>query len=228
MEFLDKSQLERAKMEDTLTEILYRRHRELVIHGGTAIWRCYSGNRFSRDIDFYFGIENEKKRAIFFNETKKLMKNLGYTVKEGGYDKISGTMHVVVESNSKMKIAINFRKKTGVPAEYTKVDDTKMFVLALIPSQLLTEKIEAYENKMNSTQKFSEPEVQDLYDMYHLTSLIMTKEGIPIARMRKLVKSIEREPPKNLRSLDDLILNGVSPSFEMMINYLKTWLNNVS
>ena len=228
MDFLNRSQMEKAKMEDTLTEILYRKHRELVFHGGTAIWRCYSGNRFSRDIDFYFGIKDEKEKEVFFNGTKKFMKDLGYAVKESGYDNIRGTMYVVVESYAKMKIDINFRMKTGIPVEYSRVDDSKMIVLALTPSQLLTEKIEAYEDKMNYTQEYSEPEVQDLYDMYHLTSFIKTKNRIPIVRMRKLVKSIEEDPPRNFRSLDHLILNGISPSFEMMINHLKAWLSNDS
>ena len=228
MDFLDKSQMEKAKMEDTLTEILYRKHRELVIHGGTAIWRCYSGNRFSRDIDFYFGIEDEKERTLFFSGTKKFMKDLGYPVKESGYDNATGTMHVVVESAAKMKVDINFSKRTGIPVEYTKVDDSKMVVLTLTPSQLLTEKIEAYEDKMNPANEFSEPEVQDLYDMYHLTSLVKSKNSIPTARMRRLVRSIEKDPPRNLRSLDHLILNGIPPSFEMMINHLKTWLKNDS
>ena len=25
----------------------------MVLHGGTATWRCYSGKRFSEDLDFY-------------------------------------------------------------------------------------------------------------------------------------------------------------------------------
>ncbi|MEM1546291.1 MAG: nucleotidyl transferase AbiEii/AbiGii toxin family protein [Candidatus Methanomethylicia archaeon] len=32
---------------------IYNSFPEAVIHGGTAIWRCYGSNRFSEDVDVY-------------------------------------------------------------------------------------------------------------------------------------------------------------------------------
>ena len=42
-----------AKAQDLIVETLYEVFETAVFHGGTAIWRCYKGNRFSEDIDIY-------------------------------------------------------------------------------------------------------------------------------------------------------------------------------
>ena len=42
-----------AEAQDIVVEELYRIFSKAVFHGGTSIWRCYNGNRFSEDIDVY-------------------------------------------------------------------------------------------------------------------------------------------------------------------------------
>ncbi len=42
-----------ALAQDLLTIEVYRQFPRAVMHGGTAIWRCYNSNRFSEDVDFY-------------------------------------------------------------------------------------------------------------------------------------------------------------------------------
>jgi predicted nucleotidyltransferase component of viral defense system len=44
---------ELAKAQDIIVKALYETFNEAVFHGGTCIWRCYGGNRFSEDIDVY-------------------------------------------------------------------------------------------------------------------------------------------------------------------------------
>ncbi|TDA31485.1 MAG: hypothetical protein DSO04_03905 [Hadesarchaea archaeon] len=44
-----------AVLQDMVVEALYRAFPRAVLHGGTAIWRCYSGNRFSEDLDVHLG-----------------------------------------------------------------------------------------------------------------------------------------------------------------------------
>lgn len=51
-------------------ETLYRIFPGGALHGGTAIWRCYSGNRFSEDVDAYVDKDIEKIDR-FFEELKK-------------------------------------------------------------------------------------------------------------------------------------------------------------
>lgn len=48
-----KIQKDIAYAQDIIIEELYTFFSTAVLHGGTAIWRCYNGNRFSEDIDFY-------------------------------------------------------------------------------------------------------------------------------------------------------------------------------
>ncbi|MEM3215724.1 MAG: nucleotidyl transferase AbiEii/AbiGii toxin family protein, partial [Candidatus Micrarchaeaceae archaeon] len=43
-----------AMLQDTAIDIVDKAIKNYVLHGGTAIWRCYNGDRFSYDLDFYF------------------------------------------------------------------------------------------------------------------------------------------------------------------------------
>ncbi|MBM3309818.1 MAG: hypothetical protein FJY77_06125, partial [Candidatus Altiarchaeales archaeon] len=38
-----------AEAQDIIVRELYNVFDNAVLHGGTAIWRCYQGNRFSED-----------------------------------------------------------------------------------------------------------------------------------------------------------------------------------
>ncbi|MEM2965006.1 MAG: nucleotidyl transferase AbiEii/AbiGii toxin family protein [Candidatus Bathyarchaeia archaeon] len=59
-----------AMLQDVIVETLYRVFPRSILHGGTAIWRCYSGNRFSEDADAYIE-RNLEKVERFFGELKK-------------------------------------------------------------------------------------------------------------------------------------------------------------
>ena len=50
-----KRQLHRdiAALQDIVVENVYSLEENAVLHGETAIWRCFDGNRFSEDLDFY-------------------------------------------------------------------------------------------------------------------------------------------------------------------------------
>ena len=56
-----------ALAQDVIVKELFLVFEDAVLHGGTAIWRCYSGDRFSEDVDAY--IPKDEKRLenkIFF------------------------------------------------------------------------------------------------------------------------------------------------------------------
>ena len=86
MEIKEASQLEKAKLEDTVIELLYSRHKDLVLHGGTSIWRCYSGNRFSRDLDFYMKVSSKAERMLRYGELPEFFKEHSFSIKEKGYN----------------------------------------------------------------------------------------------------------------------------------------------
>src|SRR6056297_4087834 len=64
-----KRRKEIAQGQDLVIQEIYKLSNKVVLHGGTAIWRCYGGHRFSWDLDFYFPFE-------FHSRLKKLKKNL--------------------------------------------------------------------------------------------------------------------------------------------------------
>ena len=51
-------QKEIAKAQDIIVNTLYEVFENAVLHGGTSIWRCYNGNRFSEDVDVYIVKDN--------------------------------------------------------------------------------------------------------------------------------------------------------------------------
>jgi len=59
-----------AYAQDLIVETIYEFFPSAVIHGGTAIWRCYEGNRFSEDIDMYIKKDTEKINALFLTLEK--------------------------------------------------------------------------------------------------------------------------------------------------------------
>ena len=54
-----------ARAQDLIVEVLFSIIASAVMHGGTAIWRCYQGNRFSEDIDVYLPKDQQKLNAFF-------------------------------------------------------------------------------------------------------------------------------------------------------------------
>ena len=49
----NKEYLEMARLQDEVIARLYSIDTKLTFHGGTSIWRCYGGKRFSYDLDLY-------------------------------------------------------------------------------------------------------------------------------------------------------------------------------
>src|SRR3989344_2623375 len=62
--------------QDQIMKEVYAVFSNAVFHGGTAIWRCYSGNRFSEDLDFYIPHDIPKINKIFSSLEKKGFKIL--------------------------------------------------------------------------------------------------------------------------------------------------------
>jgi predicted nucleotidyltransferase component of viral defense system len=216
----DKAQLEKAKLEDTLIELIYGTYKDIVLHGGTAIWRCYAGNRFSRDLDFYFK-KGERSESACYKELIEFFKEKGFALKSSNYDNTTKTMHFTVESNIKMNVDINFNYKAGAPSEFTKVDDSKIIVLALNPEVLLDEKIETYYSKLHNKDETRQPEAQDLYDIYYLIGIIPKIKDGTKRELVRLVSDIENKPPLNMPKLSNLVLHGLPPTFELMIKKIK-------
>ena len=54
-----------AAAQDLIVSALYEVFNDSVLHGGTSIWRCYKGNRFSEDVDAYIPRDIYRVNSFF-------------------------------------------------------------------------------------------------------------------------------------------------------------------
>ncbi|HII53587.1 TPA: nucleotidyl transferase AbiEii/AbiGii toxin family protein [Candidatus Micrarchaeota archaeon] len=190
-----------ALLQDELIELLYAIDNRLVLHGGTAIWRCYGGNRFSEDLNFYckdthriekFFIEKVKEQNLEVLKFKKTENLIFCKVSNG---------------NTIARVEINFAAgKKAIASPYERTDGTFMDVLTLTEGKLILEKMEAYKNR-----RF----IRDMYDIYHLSNYTQADSKV----MRKFLDSIPQ--PVDEKNLKTLVYSGAIPTFRQMLDSLK-------
>ncbi len=198
---------EMAAFQDDVVDILYRTDNTIIIHGGTAVWRCYGGSRFSDDIDAY----------ISSGRLEELKEKIRKTAFEHGVvvQKIKDTGNVIFIGLSledkQLKVEINHQKKNLKPtaARFERTDGTYMEVLTLTPEDLILEKINAYQNRLL---------IRDVYDIYILANQVSDNKKIKENVLQFLKKL---KPPVNEETLPSLIYVGPAPSFETMIRHIK-------
>ncbi len=196
-----------AVAQDIIIQELCQVFENSVLHGGTAIWRCYNGNRFSEDIDVYLPKDNEKIEILFKNlqkqgfeiEKKKISENSLYS------DLVLNRVHVKLEGI--------FKKIKGHLKEYQTVENNLISVYTLTPEELIAEKTEAYLKRRK---------IRDLYDIFFLVRFVKNLPNIK-PEIEKLKK--EFNIPVDEKDLKTLILEGLIPTSQKMLEYLKniTW-----
>ncbi|MEM0202298.1 MAG: nucleotidyl transferase AbiEii/AbiGii toxin family protein [Candidatus Micrarchaeaceae archaeon] len=177
----------------------------LVMHGGTAIWRCYNGNRFSEDIDLY--ATDEQMKTL----DKELTWALSKRDVKLDYPKIS--MRVVTFhdefASSKLEAMKPEKKVASVEKEFERANGSRFFINTLSAEDLIIEKVYTYQKR-----RF----IRDFYDIYHL--LDMAKQTTKVKRaLSSLVENIEA--PIKGQNLSDLVYIGIAPSFGTMLNRIK-------
>ncbi|MFW6174044.1 MAG: nucleotidyl transferase AbiEii/AbiGii toxin family protein [Elusimicrobiota bacterium] len=181
---------------------------DVVLHGGTTIWRCYGGNRFSWDLDFYF----PKNFSSNLEDFKARLAKMGVEVK-----KLKTTENSIYATltykNRTIKFGGLFKKPDqAVTKQYRLADGTSLVVKTLSPVNLLEEKVKAYLDRK---------EIRDLYDIYYLSKLIDKKEKIkPL--LSELLQNYQE--PKSEEQLESLIIIGVAPNTKDMLNDIKRWV----
>lgn len=194
--------LETALLQDEIVDLVYS-FSQPILHGGTAVWRCYAGNRFSEDLDFY--LPNATGFTAHF--TAK--------VKERGLQllKLKKTDNLIFAKVSnglvEVRFEANFNKKVkGVVKNFEKTNGAFAPILTLAPDELIVEKMNAYRSR-----KF----IRDIYDVFHLAKYIENKEIL--GDVRKFAETIE--PPIDEKNLKILIYTGLSPTFDQMVENLR-------
>ena len=199
-----ESQKELAELQDEVVDVVYTLLDNAVIHGGTAIWRCYGGKRFSEDIDLYANyletfktkLENELKRRSL-----KLFK----------FRQTANTLFSQISNDvTHMSLEMTRKNMHGTLKTYQKANGSAMDVLTLKPEELILEKIAAYNDRRR---------IRDIYDVYFLSRFVddkKIKESV-----KKLLLKINE--PKDEGDLKVIIYEGRVPTFQEMLEALKIW-----
>ncbi len=190
-----------AYSQDLIVEELYNFFPKAVFHGGTAIWRCYNGNRFSEDIDVYLPDKNDIGE-FFSSLEKKGFRIIKKRVKENSLYSLLEYMRVQVRFEAVFKKVKNFVLK-----EYETADGNLLNVYTLSSKNLLQEKVAAFSKRRK---------IRDLYDVFFLLRHIKEKKELNLKNLDK----IKIEDEDNLKVL---IISGPIPSSKEMLRYIQEW-----
>jgi predicted nucleotidyltransferase component of viral defense system len=198
-----------AEMQDRFIDMIYSFDKDFVLHGGTAIWRCYGGNRFSFDIDGYMRSRKEfdlLRNNITWEMAKKgiRLKNI-WTMETGGLFIYIPVMDAI---DLKVELVKAKQKINPIRVNYERVDGSLFSVLTLTAEDFILEKINAYESRRY---------IRDLYDIYQLISKVENQNRIK-RKLRRFIDAIN--PPINEHELDPIIISGVTPTVKDMVKYI--------
>ena len=176
----------------------------MVFHGGTAIWRCYEGKRFSEDLDFYSrsfqGILTEFQQSVLSHGLSVLS--------------IKDTENIICSSiknnNAIVRVKVNHVSTVaGNQMAYELSDGSHVEVLSLTADQFINEKMLVYNDRRY---------IRDIYDIYHISTNYQLQASTRINLMEFLS---DLPPPVDEPVLRALVYTGLAPTFETMIREMK-------
>lgn len=203
-----KIHLEIAQAQDLLIMEIFQFFPNAVIHGGTAIWRCYGGNRFSEDIDLYLSSFSWQR-----------LDNFAQSLKTRGFE-----LEKFKKTNNSLFSKLKFREQTirfeailkniksYKTANFEMTDGTFIIVNTLKPEDIIQEKIDAYLKRRK---------IRDLYDVFFLLKLLEDKTKIKTP-LKKILK--EYQKPLDEKELKALLIVGAIPRTEDMLEEIKKWV----
>ncbi len=194
-----------AKAQDIIVETLYLVFTDAVIHGGTAIWRCYQGNRFSEDVDVYLPKDKEQVAQFF----EKLQQR-GFEIdkKKIGEVSIYSQLHL---NRTAVRFEAIFKQIDGHLKDYETAEGNWVSIYTLTPAELIKEKVAAYLGRRK---------IRDLYDIIVLLRHVSVAADIQKDLNRLIVGFKE---PLDEEELAVLILEGLIPTTSKMLEYIKNW-----
>lgn len=202
-----KTHMELAYAQDIVVEKIYDYLPEVVLHGGTLIWRCYAGNRFSEDLDFYaasrLGIQG------FFDD----LKPLGFVIEKLRIKENSGYIKLL-HARSELKVEFLFKKVQASTLFYETVEGRRVMVRGLTPESVIMEKVEAY---------ISRKKARDLYDIVHMLGIAKKTQEVK-GRLAALIESFR--PPLDFSELKSTVLTGYVPTPDEMLELIIGWARN--
>lgn len=201
-----KTEKDIAYVQDVLVEELYKTFPDAILHGGTALWRCYQGNRFSEDIDVYIKRDETRIEEFFKSLERRGFKIIKKRVKEASlYSELS-------LNNVSVRFEATYQNKKSFFKKYETSESFFINVYSLSPEELVIEKVETYLKRRK---------IRDLYDIYFLLHHIQNKEIIK-KHLEKLVNNFEK--PLDEKNLANIIIVGVVPKSDVLIWEIKRWV----
>ncbi len=197
-----------ALAQDLMMIELYNSLPESVIHGGTALWRCYGGNRFSEDIDAY--LPEKAKNSASIKAFLNSLKTRGFIVNKFR-EKENSIFSVFSYIGTIVRFEAVFANTRSAVKPYEMSDGTFINVRTLEPNILIREKISAYSRRKK---------IRDLYDIFFLLKHA-EKTGATRKSLLNLVKNFEE--PKDRAELKILIISGAVPEINDMLEEIKRW-----
>lgn len=196
-----------AYTQDLIIKEVYAIIERAVLHGGTAIWRCYQGKRFSKDLDFYFPKGEKKIEKLFEN----LRKN-GFEIVKKKISENSIYSELKLERVS-VRLEATFQKVLSIICDYEMSDGNIMPIFSLTPEAFLIEKCDTYLKRFK---------IRDLWDIFFLIRIV--EEPKKIKEIEKLIKNYKK--PIDKENLQVILLEGIVPSADEMIDYIRRkWEN---
>ena len=196
-----------ALMQDEVVRSVYDFFEKAVLHGGTTIWRCFSGNRFSEDVDFIMPKKEKEKFSKFVFRLKNHFQIKKSRIKE------NAAYLVLSKDRREIRFEATFRNVSDyIIADYETADGSFLIVYTLSPEKLLLEKIDAY---------LAQRKIRDLYDVSFLLKFVQKNKAV-ISALKKLISNYEK--PMDEPVLKALIYTGLVPSGKELIEKIKRWV----
>jgi predicted nucleotidyltransferase component of viral defense system len=196
-----------AYAQDLIVREVYSVFNKAVLHGGTAIWRCYNGKRFSEDLDFYLPKEDKKVELLFDN-----IKRIGFEIKKKKISERSIYSELELDRIS-IRLEATFQKVSGVICDYEMSNGNFLPIYSLSIEDFLIEKARTYLKRLK---------IRDLWDVFFLLKNI--EDVKKIREINDLIKNYKK--PVDGENLKTILLEGIIPSAEEMIQYIKRkWEN---
>ncbi|MFH1072430.1 MAG: nucleotidyl transferase AbiEii/AbiGii toxin family protein [Nanoarchaeota archaeon] len=194
-----------AQAQDLIVREVMKHAEEAVMHGGTAIWRCYDGKRFSEDVNYYLERNLDRINAIFLS-----LQDAGFSIVK---KKITGRgiFSELVLDRTAVRFEATFQKKKGILADYETADGNFVTIHALSPESFIREKVDAYLHRKK---------IRDLWDVFFLLKSVRD-----VAAVKKDVERLLQScsPPVDESDLKAIIIEGITPSSKEMLEYIRTW-----
>lgn len=201
--------LELARMQDTVIGLIYDYVQpDAVLYGGTAIWRCYNGGRFSEDIDIYVN-------RTFRKKLEEQLKKNGLTVV--WRDKELPLHMRISDGKADVLLEAGVGTSESQITQYMKVDGSSMTISSLSPAELFIRKMEAYEGRRY---------IRDIYDLFHMTNYVDRNDYYVRPKLKSFLARIQK--PVDEKILKSLIYKGMNDlTFDRMVGYLRRWSDGV-